>query len=208
MLIVLSAGVLIVLGAASLAAANSGWRDGNGGGGWNGWNDSVPVFDHYFVKDALRSGVFEIVTNDEAATRASTPLRPVAAMIASDHRMQGQELMAIAMNLGWEAPTEPSPTQTWIAQQLSAQPTGTAYDAAYLSAQIAAHQQTIELFAKEATWGRQWDVQSFAQRSLPMLQHHLAELIAQRDGTSTPTTSTPAPPTTSTTSTTSTPTGS
>jgi putative membrane protein len=138
-----------------------------------------------------------VLTNDDAATRASAPLRSVAAKIANDHRMQGAELAAIASNLGWEAPMVPNPTQQWIAQQLKAMPSGAAYDAAYLSAQIAAHQQAIELFEKESTWGRQWAVQSFAQRSLPMLRHHLHELTALRDGSTTSTTSTSS--TTSTT---------
>jgi putative membrane protein len=189
-LIVFSAGVLIVLGAASLAAANNGQ--------W-GRHDTVPVFDHYFVKDALRSGAFEIMSNDDASTRAAAPYRPVAAMIAGDHRAAGAELQSIAMNLGWEAPTTPSPTQMWIVQQLKATPTGPAYDAAYLSSQIAAHEQAIELFMKEATWGQQWEVQSYAQRSLPVLQHHLDELMALRDGSGSPTT--PSTPTTAPTTT-------
>jgi putative membrane protein len=60
---------------------------------------------------------------------------------------------------------------------IAAAPTSDSDDE-YITSQIKAHQDAIALFKDEAASGSDSDLRTFAQKTMPALQHHLTALQA------------------------------
>ena len=125
-----------------------------------------------FVPMATSSNLFEIESSRLALDRARNPeVRRFARQMIRDHNVATRRMAAVVRRSG-----VPMPPPALIArhQQMLATVQGAAdFDAAYMSAQVMAHQESIALFTAYGTNGDVPPLASFARATLPNLQMHL-----------------------------------
>jgi predicted outer membrane protein len=138
-----------------------------------------------FLPKAASANQFEIVTGRLAQQQAqSAAIRDLGAMFVADHTALLQQGAQVAQQLGVNAPPQLDPRQQAIANQL-AKLSGSAFDAAWLRAQLSAHEQALALALAAAIRGENTAVRTLAQGALPVITKHFGELIdlAQTSGT-------------------------
>jgi putative membrane protein len=138
----------------------------------------VTPADYNFVMQAAFGGWGEVVAGQMAQQRSADPgIRNLAARMVADHTRANQELAALAAARGITAPTASDPGRqgTVAMMQQLASP---AFDHAYVTQQIADHRVAMALYQSEAASTRDPALRDFAQRQLPIIQHHLESLMA------------------------------
>jgi len=155
----LAAGLLI--GAPALAASTSPMSMMRSG-------------DTMFVRKAAQGGLAEVMAGGLAQQRgASSAVRMFGARMVRDHGLANRELMQLADTSGMRVPRMTDPMHRAVMMKMQSLH-GAAFDASYARAQIDDHNATISLFQQEASSGRNPQLRSFAQRTLPTLARHLA----------------------------------
>jgi putative membrane protein len=133
-----------------------------------------------FVVQATQSNTFEIVSSELALERGKHPaVRRIAEHLIREHTLAQQQLAAIATEVGLKVP-EPSlnTEQQAIVAELRGL-WGKAFDAAYLQAQVVAHEQAIALFVGfTSDDANPRPLRLFAIQTLPVLGRHLGEVRA------------------------------
>lgn len=136
-----------------------------------------PISAQVFLPAAAQGNRFEIVTGQLAQQRAeSNEVRALGAMFVTDHTRLLQQGSAVAAELGVTLPEGLSPQQQAIVDRL-ARLSGRSFDAAWTAAQIAAHKQALWLHLRAAIRGEQPQIRTLAQGALPIITHHLGELL-------------------------------
>jgi putative membrane protein len=134
---------------------------------------SLSDTDANFAQKAATSGLAEVQAAKLAEQKASSPeVKQFARQMEKDHTAANQELMQIAKGKGIAPPTEPDSAHK-AAEQKMAQLSGAQFDQQYMQGQLADHKETVALFQKEASSGQDPQLKGFAQKYLPILQHHL-----------------------------------
>ncbi|MBH8613693.1 MULTISPECIES: DUF4142 domain-containing protein [Pseudomonas] len=131
-----------------------------------------------FVDHAAAGGIAEIEASKLALEKSSSAdIKAFANMMITDHSKANDELAAIAKKNDIKVPD--STTLTNQAKEKILDMRDESFDAAYANNQVKAHEQTIELFKKEAntvtddkTTGAV-ELKGFAQKMLPGLEKHL-----------------------------------
>jgi putative membrane protein len=134
-----------------------------------------------FLPKAASANEFEIVTGNLAQKSQSAAIRALGAMFVTDHTAALQQGAQVAAQLGISAPPQLNRHQQAIADRL-ARLSGRAFDAAWLRAQLAAHQQALALHLAAAIRGENDAIRMLAQGALPMITKHLGELIDIAEG--------------------------
>ena len=140
----------------------------------------TPVDAQTFVAQATQSNTFEIVSSELAHERAkSRAVHHIAEHLIRDHTKAQQELEATAASVGIDAPAPGlNPEQAAIVAELKGL-RGKAFDAAYLQAQVVAHEQAIALFTGFASVdANPRPLRLLAISTLPVLGQHLGEVNA------------------------------
>ncbi|MCK9508730.1 MAG: DUF4142 domain-containing protein [Pigmentiphaga sp.] len=134
----------------------------------------VSSADESFMKNAAQAGHYEIEAARLSLELASNPnVKAFAQMMLDEHRQIASELSALAQSKGVELPDRPSLMQRGKLTLLKGKK-GREFDKDYAEhAAVTAHEDTIKLFDKYLTEGRDKEVMGFAQDALPMLQQHL-----------------------------------
>jgi putative membrane protein len=143
----------------------------------------APVDAGTFVARATQSNAFEIVSSRLAHDRAKDPaVHRIADHLIRDHTAAQAKLEAAAGEAGIDVPPPSlSVEQKAIVERLKGL-WGRAFDAAYLEAQVAAHEQAIALFVGFASVdANPRPLRLFAIQSLPILGKHLGEVNAARE---------------------------
>jgi putative membrane protein len=128
-----------------------------------------------FAKKVASSNTFEIQSSELAAQRAQgSEVKSFADKMISDHTKAGKEFKAAvqAANLSPPPAEEPDAKQKAILAKLRGAQ-GAAFDKAYVGAQLNAHKEAVSLFRSYSKSGRSEPLKSFAQKTLPTLEHHL-----------------------------------
>ncbi|MBM6594347.1 DUF4142 domain-containing protein [Microvirga pudoricolor] len=125
-----------------------------------------------FVPSATSSNTFEIQSSRLALQRSRDPeVRRFAQQMIRDHNMAGRKMMAAARASGI---TPPRPMLNDKHQaMLDSVRTASDFNAAYLQAQLAAHQEAVALFTSYSNTGDDAQMVVFAKETLPTLQMHL-----------------------------------
>jgi len=132
--------------------------------------------DESFYKNAAEAGHAEVEAGKAAQAKAVTPaVKEFAAMMVKDHTAANKKLMKLAMTKGVELPTEPSLMQKAMNKKTDMK-SGESFDKDYIEGQIKAHQDTVDLFQKEAAEGKDPEAKAFAKATLPKLQAHLDKI--------------------------------
>jgi len=129
--------------------------------------------DKTFATKAAAGGEAEVALGRLAAEKAeSQQVRQFGQQMVTDHSKANQELQAIAKQQNLTLPTKPDASSAATEQRLQAS-SGTAFDSAYTHDMVQDHQQDVADFQKEASSGQDPALKAFAQKYLPVLQHHL-----------------------------------
>ena len=131
-----------------------------------------------FVDKAAAGGIAEIETSRLALEKsASADVKEFANMMITDHSKANDELATIAKKHDIEVPD--TTTLVKQAKEKILDMRDESFDAAYANNQVKAHEETIELFKKEANTVTDdqvkgaTELKGFAQKMLPGLERHL-----------------------------------
>ncbi|HZR37513.1 MAG TPA: DUF4142 domain-containing protein [Nevskia sp.] len=128
--------------------------------------------DASFFKEGAGAGLAEVAAGQLAAQQAADPrVRQFAQQMVKDHSRANQELQALARQKGVTLPTAPDAKHQQVLQELKTK-RGTAFDKAYVQAQLSDHKDAVSLF-DVASGSTDPDVSAFASKTLPVLRHHL-----------------------------------
>ena len=95
--------------------------------------------------------------------------------MVTDHTKMNDELATIAKSKGVEPPDSASLTQQAEAAAVSILP-GSTFDKTYVSQQLAGHKEALGLLQNEASTGTDPQLKAFAQKYIPVVEQHIAEL--------------------------------
>ena len=125
-----------------------------------------------FVPTAISSNLLEIESSRMALQRARNPeVRRFAQQMIRDHNMATRRMAAVLRRSGLPMPAPAMiPRHQQMVASLQAAPD---FDAAYMGAQIVAHQESVALFSSYGSNGDVPPLAAFARQTLPNLQMHL-----------------------------------
>ncbi|MEH6564743.1 MAG: DUF4142 domain-containing protein [Halopseudomonas sp.] len=126
-----------------------------------------------FFSQASAQNLAEIEAAELALEKGSPTVQSYARMMLDEHTASNRKLTELAA--GMQVKTEEDPelsaqAKQWILELRD----GEDFDEAYLNNQIVAHQQAIELYTRAAQI-KEDRIVSFAEKTLPKLQEHLAQ---------------------------------
>jgi putative membrane protein len=124
--------------------------------------------DHVFVMKAANSNMFEIESSKVALKMAkNAEVKEFAQQMITDHEMAGKNLMAVAK----DAPAKMDATHMAMVEKLE-KTDEAKFDAAYIDAQVKAHDEAVALFTKYEDDAKDPELKQFAAKTLPKLKMH------------------------------------
>jgi putative membrane protein len=147
-------------------------------------SDAVPTVskgDQEFVEMASQGGLFE-VRSSELATKRSIggQEQQFATEMIDDHGKANRTLASLAAKKGIEVSSTPDKKHEEQLEKLGAA-ADKDFAKQYVSLQLKAHKDAVDLFTAESKDGKDVDLRSFASDTLPTLQAHLAHIKAISD---------------------------
>lgn len=140
-------------------------------------NNNTPALsgtDRSFMTQAALANEAEINLGQLALTNSSNDsVMMFAQHMVTEHTQTGASLDSIAGQYSVTLPTGLDSMHAALRTRLAGL-SGRDFDTAYINSQIMDHQRAITLFQSEANNGSATNVRSFASRTLPHLQMHLA----------------------------------
>ncbi|ROI06689.1 MULTISPECIES: DUF4142 domain-containing protein [unclassified Chryseobacterium] len=131
--------------------------------------------DKKFANTAAQGGMMEVMLGQLAETNASHPVvKALGQMMVNDHTKANDELKQWASKAGYTLPSAPDADQQKKYDDLKAKK-GAEFDRKYTELMVDDHREDIEVFKKEGAEGRETSLKSFANNTLPTLEHHLKE---------------------------------
>lgn len=144
----------------------------------SGMGSAFAATSNDFVDNAAAGGISEIETSRLALEKSqSADIKQFANMMITDHSKANDELASIAQANDIKVPD--TTTLVKQAKEKILDMRDESFDAAYANNQVKAHEETIELFKKEANTVTDDKVKgapelkAFAQKMLPALEKHL-----------------------------------
>jgi putative membrane protein len=128
-----------------------------------------------FATKVAAANTFEIQSSELAKKRATRgDVKSFATKMIDDHTKAGREFKTAVQAANVPPPKEqPDAKQKATLAKLQ-NATGTAFDQSYVSAQLKAHKEAVALFRNYARVGKAAPLKTFAQKTLPTLEDHLA----------------------------------
>jgi putative membrane protein len=128
--------------------------------------------DQKFVNEAAQANLAATQLGELGVKKGSTAkVRDLSQMIIDDHKKLGERLRTLSMIEKFTLPPEPNAQQKATYDRLSTL-SGSQFDRALLDQLKIDHQQAISLFQNEAQSGTDPQLKSFAELTVPSLQHH------------------------------------
>ncbi len=129
--------------------------------------------DRVFVARAASGGQLEVRVARYVEKNADRDaVKDFARHMVDDHTKANDELNALADHEGIDVPKDLNDQDHDTLERLK-KLKGHELDRAYISQMVQDHQQDIAAFQDEARDGRDDRLRDFAQREIPILQHHL-----------------------------------
>lgn len=131
--------------------------------------------DRKFIEHAAASGMFELQAAQLASTRASDKsVKDYAATLANHHGSANSELVQLANNMGLELPPAPKRAMRNEIEKLGKK-TGADFDQEFVrNLGIKEHEKDIKSFQKAAKDVKDPQLKAWIDKTLPVLQQHLA----------------------------------
>lgn len=125
-----------------------------------------------FAAMASISNLFELESSTLAIERATDPeVKAFAEQLIADHTKAAQDLTAAAQAEGLAPENELDERHQEMLDNLSGLQ-GEEFDAAYIQAQVQAHDEAVALFETYSTNGAEGELKAFATATLPVLKEH------------------------------------
>lgn len=137
-------------------------------------NPAFAVSPRAFVETASEKGLAEIANGRLALEKSqSADVRRFAQMMIDEHQAANAELIELSSQLGLPA-SDGTAVMDRVKKLILEYREGS-FDQAYANNQVAAHEQTVELFQEQAEEADVPPLQAFASKYLPRLRAHLEE---------------------------------
>ncbi len=137
------------------------------------WAQTQPMTPQDFAATAASSDMFEIQSSELALEKAqSDEVKEFAQQMIDDHTKASEELKAAAEQDGATVPAEMNEQHATQLEELN----GAAedgFDAAYIQAQVAAHEEAVALMTDYAENGEEGALKAHAEKTAPIIQQHL-----------------------------------
>jgi putative membrane protein len=133
--------------------------------------------DRTFVQKAIDGGAKEVQVSEVAAQRAqSKAVQEFAAMVVRDHEKANRQLMELHRKLLASGGPTQKKTDRDVKREVEAlnAAEGAELDRQYMEMMVQDHQESVELFERQAQKGKDPQLRSTAQEILPTLERHLA----------------------------------
>ncbi len=186
----------VLLAGLMAVAAGGSWAQAAGSGGSSGASPASPGApvvqpgtgtrntpeksrlsrsDRRFIEEAAASGQMEVQAAQLATTRASDKaVKDYAATLADHHASANSELMQLAASFGIELPPSPPRAMRNELEKL-AKRTGVDFDHEYVKeVAIKDHEREIKRFQKASKDVKEPQLKAWIDKTLPVLQAHLA----------------------------------
>jgi putative membrane protein len=136
----------------------------------------VPAKTTEFADKVTVSNKYEIDTSELALKYAkSADVKGFAQQMVSDHQKAGEDFKVSLKEAGIEPPRDAlDVTHTAKYAKLRVFTTANGFDSAYVDDEVAAHEDAVATFKDYAANGPTPALKSFAEKTLPTLEHHLA----------------------------------
>ncbi len=133
---------------------------------------NADAMDLKFAKMAAQGGIFEVKSSQMALQKSQNPqVLNVAKRMVKEHSAANAELKTVAQDNKMALPTDTDPMHKAVISKLSGL-SGTAFDKAYMGSQEKAHTDTVGLFEKEISMGKNAGLTAFASKNLPEIEDH------------------------------------
>lgn len=131
--------------------------------------------DKKFADAAAQGGIMEVMMGQLAETNAaSQTVKTLGGMMVKDHSKANDELKKWASAIGYTLPTGLDSEKQKKYDELKAKK-GAEFDRMYTDLMVSDHKKDIEEFKKEVSQGTEASLKSFADKTIPTLEHHLME---------------------------------
>ena len=131
--------------------------------------------DEDFAKAAAESGMAEVELAKIAQTKSTnTEIKALADRLVTDHGKANDELKTIAAKKGILLPTMASATHKATYDRV-AKLAGAAFDQAWVTEIVAGHRSSVDRFRQESQNGKDPEFKTFAGKTLPTIEAHLAQ---------------------------------
>jgi putative membrane protein len=151
--------VLMITGSLGLATAQAA--------------SNLSASDQKFVKEAAEGGMAEVELGRLAVEKASSDnVKKFGQRMVDDHSKANDKLKELASSKGVTLPDAPNAKQKATKARLE-KLSGDQFDKACMKDMLKDHKQDVAAFQKESNSGKDSDVKSFANQTLPTLQDHL-----------------------------------
>jgi putative membrane protein len=135
--------------------------------------DEPSTQDKQFLAAAASGGMLEVRLGQYASFNASSEeVKKFAEHMVGDHTQANQQLKGLTTQQPLEIPkvlNEEDQSELDRLEKLK----GSELDKAYVEQMVKDHEQDVAAFEKESTDGSDSIVKAFAERTLPVLKHHL-----------------------------------
>ena len=129
--------------------------------------------DTTFVQQAAIGGMAEVQAGQLAVAKASRPaVKQFGRTMVAQHTANNQQLMTLAQSKSLAVPAALDAPHKAEAAALK-NTTGTGFDTAYITDQIAGHKAMEQVMKTEIQTGTDPDLKAFAEKTLPVVQEHL-----------------------------------
>lgn len=128
--------------------------------------------DAEFAVKAANGGMAEVKMGQLAEQKATNPeVKAFGAKMVTDHTKANDKLMALAKEKNITLPATISNEEQRKMDELSKK-TGKDFDRAYVNEMVDDHDNDVKEFMRESKDGKNTDLRSFAETTLPTLQMH------------------------------------
>lgn len=146
-------------------------------------SDNVSAQDRNFVTQMSLSNRTEISLGQLAASMATNDsVRMYAQMMVAEHTMADSTLGLLASDLEITVPADSLDANGMTLRSTLMTLSGRAFDSAYITSQVPAHQMALNIAQTEINTGTNGELRDFANRMSPNIQAHLtlADSISAR----------------------------
>jgi putative membrane protein len=127
-----------------------------------------------FMKKLAEGDLAEVDAGRLASQKSSNDgVKDFGEEMVKDHSKNGSELKTLAASQGVQVPTTIDSEHASQKTELE-KTSGRDFDSEYIKGQVRAHEQTAQLIQREIRDGQDPAVKEFAQKTLPVVNHHLA----------------------------------
>jgi len=129
--------------------------------------------DKTFMTTAAQANLAEVEAGRLAAEKSNnSDVKKFAQMMVDDHSQANQQLTDLAQKKNIALPNEPDDAHKKDAGRLS-DLKGAEFDRSYMTMMVQDHVKAVALFEATAKAAKDSEVRAFAEKTVPVLKHHL-----------------------------------